>query len=161
FQPGETVFCERMSGWDAPNPVGGQRERYQEFATALADLAAAVDKSGAPLAAAGEPTLLTLDRTKRDDFLRENRIPVLDPSDLESAGSNILRPRFAATDDWIIDGWHTNLYPHRTRSGFEIRRAPAGSSGGRREIKQVVERLGADAIHAVADLHRVYLNSKF
>lgn len=161
FHAGETVFFERMSGWDAPNPVGGQGERYREFGTALAELGAAVDKSGAVLAAAVEPTLLTLDRTRLDGFLRENRFPVLGPGDLESAGGNILRSRFAASDDWIIDGWHTNLYPHRTRSGFEVWRAPAESSAGRREIQEIVGLLGADAVHAVADLHRVHLNSDF
>jgi hypothetical protein len=161
FRTGETVFVERMSGWDAPNPVGGQRDRYQEFTSALTRLGTAVDDGGATLAAPAAPTLLALDRAERDAFLREHGVPVLEPSDVGSAGKNIMRPRFAAADDWITDGWHTALSPHRSRDGFQVRRGPAEARVGVPEIEHIAELLAADGIHAVTDLHRVHLGGDF
>ncbi|GAA1969391.1 hypothetical protein [Catenulispora subtropica] len=161
FQSGETVLFERMSGWDMPNPVAGQRARYREFATALAQLGAAVDDGGATLAAAVAPTLLTVDRAERDVFLRANGVPVLEGSDLDEAGRNILRPRFAATDDWIVDGWQKTLFLHRARDGFHVRRSPAEAVHGVRELKRITELLAADGIYAVANLHRAHLHNDY
>lgn len=68
FQPGEVVFAERLYPGPGTNPVGGQRKRYADLQAALEQLDAAAAKDGARLAAPVEPTLLALDRTKRDEL---------------------------------------------------------------------------------------------
>lgn len=161
FQPGEVIFAERLYPRIADNPVGGHRARYTDLQAALHQLDATATKAGATLAAAVEPTLLALDRAKREEFLRRNGVPVLEPSDPASAGRNILRPRFAGSDDWLIDGWRTRLFRHRTRTGFEVRRAPGESHDDKRKLAELCELLAEDGVHAVADLHRVYLGHAF
>jgi hypothetical protein len=161
FHAGEVVFFERLHPEVPANPVGGQRARYESFAAALEQLGVATEKAGATLAAAPEKTLLALDRTKRDEFLRENDIPVLASSDLESAGNNIMRPRFAASDDWIIDGWRTQLFKHRSRTGPEVWRGPGEHSGDKAVMSELAGLLADDGIHAVDSLHRVHLDNAF
>lgn len=161
FHAGEIVIVERLYPRITGNPVGGQRARYTEFQAALEQMDAAVTKAGAMLATAVEPTLLALDRTKRDDFLRERGVPLLATSDISEVRSNILRPRFAGSDDWMIDAWRTQLFRHRTRTGFEVRRAPGEGGGTRGEQAEVAAILAEDGIHAVAGLHRVYLTDSF
>ncbi|WP_194907307.1 hypothetical protein [Catenulispora rubra] len=159
FLPGEVVFAERLHPCVTDNPVGGQRARYAELEVALRQLDAQVTKAGARLAAAVEPTLLALDRTKRDEFLSQSGVPVLGLPD--SAARGILRPRFAGSDDWLIDGSGTRLYRHRTRTGYEVWRAPGTAAGTRHGFDELVELLADDGIHRVASLHRVYLGNAF
>ncbi|MEZ0114597.1 hypothetical protein ABH920_008632 [Catenulispora sp. EB89] len=159
FSPGEVVFAERLHPCVTDNPVGGQRARYAELQAALEYLDAQVTKVGARLAAAVEPTLLALDRTKRDGFLSQNGVPVLGFSG--SAVRGIVRPRFAGSDDWLIDGWRTRLYRHRTRTGFEVWRAPGDAAGSRDECDELAELLADDGIHRIDSLHRVHLGSAF
>ena len=161
FEPGEVVFAERLYPRITDNPVGGHRARYAELQAALEQLDAAVAKAGATLAAPVEPTLLALDRAKRDEFLRQNGIPVLAPSDPASTDPTILRPRFAGSDDWMIDGWQTQLFLHRTRTGAEVWNGPTETYNNRRERDEIVGILAEDGIHAVADLHRVHLMNTF
>jgi hypothetical protein len=161
FEPGEVVFAERLHPRIADNPVGGHRARYAELQAALEQLDAAVTKAGATLAAPVEPTLLALDRTKRDEFLRQNGVPLLELSDQSSTDPTILRPRFAGSDDWMIDSWRTQLFLHRTRTGVEVWSGPGEAGNDRRERAEIVEMLAGDGIHAVADLHRVHLTSTF
>jgi hypothetical protein len=152
FQAGEVVFFERLHPHVPANPVRGQRARYEQFGAALEQLQAAVEKAGATLAAAPEKTLLALDRTKRDEFLRENGIPVLGSSGLESAGDNIMRPRYAASDDWIIDRWRTRLFKHRSRTGPEVWRGPGVLRGDQAAPGELAGILVDDGIHAVDSL---------
>lgn len=159
FPPGEVVFAERLHPRVTDNPVGGQRARYAELQAALGQLDAQVAKAGARLAAAVDPTLLALDRTKRDEFLRQNGVPVLEFSDSGTQG--IRRPRFAGSDDWLIDGWRTQLYRHRTRTGYEVWRAPGDAAASRNELDELVELLVDDGIHRIDSLHRVHLGSAF
>ena len=161
FAPGEVVFVERLHPDTAGNPVGGQRARYAELQAALEHLDVGVTKAGATLAASVEQTLLALDRTKCDEFLRQSGLPLLELSDVSAVRSNILRPRFAGSDEWMIDGWRTQLFRHRTRTGFEVWRAPGQSSGDNRELAQVAELLADDGFHAVAALHRVHVLNDF
>jgi hypothetical protein len=161
FASGEVVFVERLYPDTARNPVGGQRARYEELQAALEHLDMAVTKAGGTLAASAEQTLLALDRTKCDEFLRQSGLPLLELSDVSAVRSNILRPRFAGSDEWMIDGWRTQLFRHRTRAGFEVWRAPGQSSGDNRELAQVAELLADDGFHAVAALHRVHLLNDF
>jgi len=162
FQPGEVVFAERLYPCLAESPVGGQRVRYLELQTALSQLEAALAKAGAASATSAEPALLALDRTRCAEFLRENGVPVLDASDVSSVGGNILRPRYAGSDDWMIDGWHTRLFRHRTRTaGFEVWRGLGQVSGDKRELADLVALLADDGIHAVESLHRVHLGNYF
>lgn len=161
FQPGEVVFAERLYPGPAANPVGGQRRRYADLQVALEQLDAAVAKGGATPATPVEPTLLALDRVKRDEFLRRNGVPVLETSDVSAVGGNnlILRPRFADCDDWVIDRWRTRLFRHRTRTGFEVWRAPGHVVGGMQEVAEVAGMLVEDGIHAVESLYRVHLDT--
>ncbi|MEY9860325.1 hypothetical protein ABH935_005962 [Catenulispora sp. GAS73] len=159
FGPGEVVFAERLHPRVTGNPVGGQRARYAELQAALGQLDARVRKAGARLAAAVEPTLLALDRAKRDEFLSQNGVPVLGLPDPAVRG--ILRPRFAGSDDWLIDGWRTRLYRHRSRTGYEVWRAPGDAAGSRNELDELVELLADDGIHRVGSLHRVHLGNAF
>jgi hypothetical protein len=159
FQPGEVVFAERLHPRVGENPVGGQRARYAELQAALGQLDAQVRKAGATLAAAVEPMVLALDRTKRDEFLRQNGVPVLESSD--SGVQGILRPRFAGSDDWLIDGWRTQLFRHRTRIGFEVWRGSGEAAGSRNELDELVELFAGEGIHRVDSLHRVYLTNAF
>ncbi|MFL6113551.1 MAG: hypothetical protein ACJ786_19635 [Catenulispora sp.] len=161
FRPGEYVFFERLQGWQPSNPVGGQRARYREFEAAVRRLDATAAKDGALPVTAPETALLALDRNDRDAFLRERGIPVLEPSDPMKAGTNIMQPRFAAADDWLVDRSQTTLYPHFTRSGVEVRRGSAESSATGLDIRDMAEILEPDGIHAVARLHRVYLGGAF
>ncbi|GAA2029100.1 hypothetical protein GCM10009839_30590 [Catenulispora yoronensis] len=157
FHAGETVFCERLAGWAPTNPVGGQRARHREFAAALDQLSAAVDKGGAVLAAGVAPMLTTLDRLERDQFLRRGGIPVLERSTADNVGHSILRSRFASSDDWLIDGWHTTLFVHRARTGFEVWRSPAETVTGTEHLKQIVAGLEADTVYVTETLHRAHL----
>lgn len=162
FRPGEVVFAERLYPRVAENPVGGQRARYADLQAALSQLDVMLAKAGATSATPAEPTLLALDRTKRDELLRESGVKVLDASDVSSAGSNLLRPRYAGSDDWTIDSWRTRLFRHRTRTaGYEVWRAPGEVGGTRQELADVAALLADDGIHAVESLHRVYLGSAF
>lgn len=161
FQPGEYVLFERMHGWRPSNPVGGQRARYREFEAAVRRLDGTAARNGAVLVTAAETALLALDRNDRDAFLRERGIPVLEPSDPMQAGTNIMQPRFAAADDWVIDGRHTTLYPHHTRTGVEVWRSPAQSSANALDLRTMAEILEPEGLHAVAALHRVYLAGDF
>ncbi len=161
FRRGEHVFFERLHGWRPSNPVGGQRARHQAFEAAVRRLDATVAETGAVLVTAPETAVLALDRNDRDAFLRERGVPVLEPSDPMQAGTNIMQPRFAAADDWIADRSHTTLYPHYTRSGVEVRRGPAESSANALDIRNMAEMLEPDGIHAVAWLHRAYLDNDF
>lgn len=164
FQPGEVIFAERLHpNLGEQRPVGGQRARYAEFQAALSQLDAASAKAGATSATPAEPALLALDRTKRDEFLRNSGVKVLDPSDLSSVGSNLLRPRYAGdSDDWTIDTWRTRLFRHRIRTGgYEVRRGIGRASGDKDELADTVALLADDEIHAVTALHRVHLNSAF
>ncbi|MEY9931954.1 hypothetical protein ABH926_006603 [Catenulispora sp. GP43] len=161
FGSGEVVFAERLYPDTAADPVGGQRARYAHLQAALERLDAAATKAGASLAASVEQTLLALDRTKCDAFLRDSGLPLLELSDVSAVGGNTLRPRFAGSDEWMIDGWRTQLFRHRTRTGFEVWRAPGQGAGDRRELAEVAELLAPDGIHAVASLHRVHLLNNF
>lgn len=162
FQPGEVVFVERLYPCVAENPVRGQRARYAELQTALSRLDAALAKAGATPATPAEPALLALDRTRCAEFLRENGVPVLDASEVSSVGGNILRPRYAGSDDWVIDTWRTRLFRHRTRTaGFEVWRGLGQVSGDKRELADLVALLADDGIHAVESLHRVHLGNYF
>lgn len=161
FQAGDVVFAERLYPCVPDNPVGGQRARYADLGAALHQLDAAVAKAGATSATPAEPTLLALDRAKRDAFLRQSGVPVLELSDIAEAGNNILRPQFAGSDDWSMETWRTRLFRHRTRTGVEVWRAPATGGGNRQELAHVAALLADDGIHAVSDLHRVHLNTAF
>jgi hypothetical protein len=161
FQAGEVVFFERLHPLVPANPVGGQRARYEEFKAGLEQLSAAVEKAGATMAADPEKTLLALDRTKRDEFLRQNGVPLLEPSDPAAEGHTILRPRFAASDDWIIDSRQTQLFRHRSRTGPEVWRGPSDSTVDRDELSELAGLLAGDGIHAVESLHRVYLDGTY
>lgn len=163
FQAGEVVLAQRLHPRTAENPVGGHHARYLELRTALEQLESLVTKAGAVLATPAEPALLALDRTKRDDFLRQNGVPLLDPPDPDTTDGTgtLLRPRYAGSDDWMIDGWRTQLFRHRTRDGFEVWRAPGGVHGDRDEIGEIAAALADDGIHTVTALHRVYLSSSF
>ena len=162
FQPGEVVFAERLYPCVTENPVRGQRARYGELQAALSQLDAALAKAGATSATPAEPALLALDRTKCAAFLRENGVPVLEASDVSSVGGNLLRPRYAGSDDWMIDTWRTRLFRHRTRTaGFEVWRGLGQVSGDKRELADIVALLSDDGIHAVESLHRVHLGNYF
>jgi hypothetical protein len=162
FQPGEVVFAERLYPCVAENPVRGQRARYVELQAALSQLDAALAKAGAISATPAEPALLALDRTRCAAFLRESGVPVLQASDVSSVRDNVLRPRYAGSDDWTIDCWRTRLFRHRTRSGgFEVRRGFGQAARGKPELAEVVALLTDDGIHAVESLHRVYLGFHF
>ncbi|MBS2538369.1 hypothetical protein KGQ20_37025 [Catenulispora sp. NF23] len=157
FRAGELVFVERLYPRNAENPVGGHRARYEELRVALRQLEAAVTKAGATLAVAVEPMLLALDRRRLDAFLRLNGFPVLE-SDDSLTDDGILRPRFAGSDEWLIDGSWTHLFLHRTRTGHEVRHGPGRRVPGARESADLTGLLADDGIHTVASLLRVYLS---
>lgn len=158
FRAGELVFVERLHPQRAENPVGGHRARYEELRAALHQLEAAVTKAGATLAVAVEPMLVLLDRTRLGAFLSLNGFPVLESAESVADGGGILRPRFAGSDEWLIDAGRTDLFLHRTRTGHEVRRGPGLGSPGARESADITGLLAADEIHAVASLLRVYLS---
>jgi hypothetical protein len=162
FRSGEHVLCERLEGWAPSNPVGGQLRRFGEFSAAVTELNLAAAKAGALPAAARESLLLMLDRLERDSFLRQNGVPVLDtPQQDGGPYDGILRCRYLASDDWIIDGWHTRLYVHRTRTGPEVWLSPAETWLDRVQTKQVIELLEPGSVYAVASLHRCHLGGAF
>lgn len=161
FQPGEHVLYGRLEGWAPSNPVGGQAERFQEFAEAVARLELATGKAGALLVAAASPTVLMLDRVGRDAHLRENGLPILDGPDPDSNRLGIVRSRYTASDDWIIDGWQTQLFPHRARTGFEVWRSSADTSVGASDLRHVLQLLEPHGVYARAELHRAYLGGRF
>jgi hypothetical protein len=161
FQPGEVIFAERLYPNTTGNPVGGHRARFADLQAALELLDVAATKAGATLAADVEQTLLALDRTKCDTFLRHSGVPLLELSDVSAVGNNILRPRFAGSDEWTIDGWRTQLIRHRTRTGFEVWRDPGQGDGDKRELARVADLLAGDGLHAVATQHRVHLLNDF
>lgn len=162
FQPGEVVFAERLYPCFAENPVGGQRARYGALQAALSQLDAVLAEAGATPATPAEPALLALDRTKCAALLRESGVPVLDASDVSSVGGNFLRPRYAGSDDWMIDSWRTRLFRHRVRTGgYEVRRGLGQVSGDKKELADIVALLAGDGIHAVEALHRVHLGNYF
>ncbi|NUP49348.1 MAG: hypothetical protein HOW97_18875 [Catenulispora sp.] len=161
FQPAEHVIYGRLEGWAPSNPVGGQAERFREFTEAVERLDLAAVKAGAPLVAAASSTVLLLDRVGRDEHLREHGLPILDGPDPESNRLGIIRSRYTASDDWIIDGWHTQLFPHRARTGFEVWRNPADTSVGPSNLRQVLSLLEPHGVYARAELHRAYLCGRF
>ncbi|NUR58615.1 MAG: hypothetical protein HOV87_07990 [Catenulispora sp.] len=164
FGSGEYVVCERLAGWAPVNPVGGQAARSEEFAAARQQLALAVAKAGAlPVAAAG-PVLLMLDRVERDAYLREKGLPILDGPQPEDRLSRIVRPRYSASDDWIIDGWHSRLFLHRTRGGYQVWQSPAETTTtttDNRQLGRIVELLEPDGVYAVSGFHRCHLINDF
>lgn len=161
FHRGEYVICERLEGWAPSNPVGGQLKRYREFSAALTELDQAVSKAGAlPVAAAAAMTLL-LDRVERDGYLRNQGLPVLDGAQPGDRRSAISRSRYTASDDWIIDGWHSRLFLHRTRSGYEVWQSPAETWMDTAQLGRIAELLEPDGVHTVAGFHRCHLGNAF